>query len=84
MLANDTWQKEEILAAKLENFLTTVLIFSSSCACLSLVVVVHRFFLDFSFKKKEIVQERFYNEFEYYSQKVFLSCRCSFALSMLF
>jgi hypothetical protein len=26
MLANDTWQKEEILAAKLENFLTTVLI----------------------------------------------------------
>jgi len=25
MLANDTWQKEEILAAKLENFLTTVL-----------------------------------------------------------
>lgn len=24
MLANDTWQKEEILAAKLENFLTTV------------------------------------------------------------
>ena len=25
MLANDIWQKEEILAAKLENFLTTVL-----------------------------------------------------------
>lgn len=36
ILSNDTWQKDEILAAKLENFLTTVLFRSP-------VVFVHPF-----------------------------------------